>query len=106
MNRVLQIPTQVVKQKCLSEGPERHFFLILLLKVIRLGFTACGVTSLPPRAILRPKSSTRYALMLLLYTTSALEQARLAGYKTTAPDFRQALLFGRVSVGNGKYEGG
>ena len=38
MNRVLQIPTQVVKQKCLSEGPERHFFLILLLKVIRLGF--------------------------------------------------------------------
>ena len=33
----IKYPTQVVKQKCLSEGPERHFFLILLLKVIRLG---------------------------------------------------------------------
>ena len=35
----IKYPTQVVKQKCLSEGPERHFFLILLLKVIRLATT-------------------------------------------------------------------
>ena len=27
----IKYPTQVVKQKCLSEDPERHFFLILLL---------------------------------------------------------------------------
>ena len=39
------------------------------------------------------KAAQRFALSLLFHTASALEQARLAGYKTTTPDFRQALLW-------------
>ena len=66
---------------------------------LRLGFAPGGRTSLTSAGHRRPKSSTRYALSLLLYTASALEQARLAVYKTTTPDFRQALLFGCDSVG-------
>ena len=37
------------------------------------------------------KRSALSALSLLFHTASALEQARLAGYKTTTPDFCQAL---------------
>ena len=36
------------------------------------------------------RRSALSALSLLFHTASALEQARLAGYKTTTPDFRQA----------------
>lgn len=45
----------------------------------------------PPRAIIDNEAGRADARPLLFYTASALEQARLAGYKTTAPDFRQAL---------------
>ena len=43
------------------------------------------------RGPLLTKAAQRFALSLLFHTASALEQARLAGYKTTTPDFRQAL---------------
>ena len=45
----------------------------------------------PPRAIIDNEAGRADARPLLFYTASALEQARLAGYKTTTPDFRQAL---------------
>ena len=59
----------------------------------------------PPRAIIDNEAGRSDARPLLFYTASALEQARLAGYKTTAPDFRQALHC-RDSVGNGKHKCG
>lgn len=52
----------------------------------------------PPRAIIDNEAGRADARPLLFYTASALEQARLAGYKTTTPDFCQALHF-RDSVG-------
>ena len=52
----------------------------------------------PPRAIIDNEAGRADARPLLFYTASALEQARLAGYKTTTPDFRQALHC-RDSVG-------
>ena len=48
----------------------------------------------PPRAIIDNEAGRADARPLLFYTASALEQARLAGYKTTTPDFRQALHCG------------
>ena len=52
----------------------------------------------PPRAIIDNEAGRADARPLLFYAASALEQARLAGYKTTTPDFRQALHC-RDSVG-------
>ena len=52
----------------------------------------------PPRVIIDNEAGRADARPLLFYTASALEQARLAGYKTTTPDFRQALHC-RDSVG-------
>ena len=52
----------------------------------------------PPRAIIDNEAGHADARPLLFYTASALEQARLAGYKTTAPDESQALHC-RDSVG-------
>ena len=52
----------------------------------------------PPRAIIDNEAGRVDARPLLFYTASALEQARLAGYKTTAPDESQALHC-RDSVG-------
>ena len=52
----------------------------------------------PPRAIIDNEAGRTDARPLLFYTASALEQARLAGYKITTPDFRQALHC-RDSVG-------
>ena len=56
----------------------------------------------PPRAIIDNEAGRADARPLLFYTRQA-ELARLAGYKTTTPDFRQALHC-RDSVGNGKYQ--
>lgn len=39
------------------------------------------------------KRRSRCSLTLLFHTASALERARIAGYKTTAPDCRQALVY-------------
>ena len=68
-------------------------FVFLLLDLI----DSVGITSL--RSVFpssaghhqQMKRSALSALSLLFHTASALEQARLAGYKTTTPDFRQAL---------------
>ena len=64
----------------------------------RLGLRRFAPFSLPPRAIIDNEAGRVNARPLLLYTAPALEQARLAGYKTTTPDCRQALHC-RDSVG-------